>query len=145
MSARKNERLSSPPVFILDSFALLAYLGGETGQDRVRELLSAASNGETRTLMSLINLGEIAYITERERGLVKAQEALALIEQLPIEILPVDRQTVLSAAHLKANYPVAYADAFAIASAQAHGGIVLTGDPEFAAVSGIIQVEWIGV
>jgi predicted nucleic acid-binding protein len=130
-------------VFILDSFALLAYLGGETGEERSREILHDASIGEKRVLVSLINLGEIVYITERERGLAKAQEVLAMIEQLPIEILPVVRQTVLAAAHIKAQYPIAYADAFAIVAAQEHEGTLITGDPEFESVKDIVQIEWI--
>ena len=131
-------------VFVLDSYALLAYLGGEVGEERVKEILHEASLGEGRALMSLINLGEVAYITERERGLAKAQEVLAMIEQLPIEILRVDRQIVLAAAHIKAGYPVAYADAFAIVAAQAYEGTLITGDPEFESVREIVQIEWIG-
>jgi len=134
----------SETVYILDSFALLAYLGGEAGEGRVKEVLYETSLGRYRTLLSLINLGEVATITERERGLAKAQEVLAIIEQLPIEILPVDRQTVLAAAHIKAGNPVAYADAFAIGAAQLHDGVVLTGDPEFEVVKDIVQIEWIG-
>ncbi|MDF1500773.1 MAG: type II toxin-antitoxin system VapC family toxin [Anaerolineales bacterium] len=136
-----NDRLT---VFVLDSFALLAYLGGESGQMRVKEILHDASHGENRAVMSLINLGEVVYITERERGLAKAQEVLAMIEQLPFEILPVVRQTVLAAAHIKAVYPVAYADAFAIATAQEHEGTLVTGDPEINSVKDIVEIEWIG-
>jgi predicted nucleic acid-binding protein len=119
-------------------------LGGEVGEEHVKEILHDASLGEGRALMSLINMGEVVYITERERGLARAQEVLAMIEQLPVEILPVDRQTVLAAAHIKAQYPVAYADAFVIAAAQAHDGVVLTGDPEFDTVKDILRIEWIG-
>jgi ribonuclease VapC len=131
-------------VFVLDSFALLAFLGGGAGEARIKEILTAASRGEYRVLLSLINLGEVAYITERERGLAKAQAVLAIIEQLSVEILPFDRQIVLDAAHIKAHLPVAYADAFAIAAAQTHAGVVLTGDPEFKSVEDIVRVEWIG-
>ena len=134
----------STTVYILDSFALLAYLGGEAGEERVKEILRETFRGNNRTLMSLINLGEVVYITERERGLAKAQEVLAIIEQLPIEILSVDRQVVLGAAHVKANYPVAYADAFAIMAAQANDGVLVTGDPEFEMVKDDIRIEWIG-
>ncbi len=134
----------STTVYVLDSYALLAYLGGEAGEGRVKEILHETSHGNNRTLMSLINLGEVVYITERERGLAKAQEVLAIIEQLPIEILSVDRQVVLGAAHVKANYPVAYADAFAITAAQANDGVLVTGDPEFETVKDDIRIEWIG-
>jgi len=134
----------STTIYILDSFALLAYLGDEAGEGRVKEILRETSRGNNRALMSLINLGEVVYITERERGLAKAQEVLAIIEQLPIEILSVDRQAVLEAAHVKANYPVAYADAFAITAALANDGVLVTGDPEFEAVKDDIRIEWIG-
>ena len=134
----------STTLYVLDSFALLAYLGGEAGEGRVNEILHETSRGDNRTLMSLINLGEVVYITERERGLAKAQEALAIIEQLPIEVLSVDRQVVLGAAHVKANYPVAYADAFAITAAQANDRVLVTGDPEFEAVKDFVRIEWIG-
>lgn len=134
----------STTAYVLDSFALLAYLGGEVGEERVKEILHDASRGESRAFLALINLGEVVYITERERGLAKAQEVLAIIEQLPIEILSVDRQVVLEAAHVKANYPVAYADAFAITAAQANDGVLVTGDPEFEAVKDFVRIEWIG-
>lgn len=136
MSANKS-------LYVLDSFALLAYLGGEVGEERVKEILQEASLGNDRVLMSLINLGEVVYITERERGLAKTKEVLAIVEQLPIEILPVDRQTVLEAAHIKAHYPIAYADAFAVTAAQTNNGMLVTGDPEFKAVKDVIRIEWI--
>jgi predicted nucleic acid-binding protein len=129
--------------YVLDSFALLAYLGGEPGMARVQAILNEATQDGCHVALSLINLGEVLYITEREAGLVPAQAALAAIEQLPIEILPATRETVLAAAHVKANYRVAYADAFAVVAAQAMGGVVLTGDPEFEALEGLVAVEWL--
>ncbi len=98
---------------------------------RIQEVLDEALHRHCRVALSIINLGEVLYITEREVGLVQAQAALAAVEQLPIEILPAARESVLAAAYIKANYRVAYADAFAIAAAQELGGRILTGDPEF--------------
>ena len=90
------------------------------------------------------NVGEVLYITEREIWLAPAQAALAAIDQLPIEILPVTKEASLAAAHIKANHPIAYADAFAVAAAQEFNATVLTGDPEFQAVSELVTVEWLG-
>ena len=132
------------PVYILDSFAALAYLGGEPGMERVEAILRDATHQRCRVAMSVINLGEVLYITEREVGLAQAQEALAALEQLPIDILPATRERVLAAAHIKANFRLAYADAFAVAGAQELGGIVLTGDPEFEEVEQLVGVEWLG-
>ena len=47
----------NPTAYVLDSFALLAYLGGEVGEERVKEILHDASNGESRAFLALINLG----------------------------------------------------------------------------------------
>ena len=133
----------SPAVYVLDSYALLAYLAGEPGGSRVREILLECAQGHSRACLSLMNLGEVLYITEREAGLVKAQEALAAIDQLPIEILPASRDAVLAAAHVKARFRVSYADAFAVAEAQERGGVVVTGDPEFRAVVELVEVRWL--
>lgn len=134
---------ADPAYYILDSYALLAFLGDETGKKRVRELLGGATRGQSRVAMSLINLGEVLYITERELGLARAQEVVAMSEQLPLEIVPATREAVFLAAHIKAQYPVAYADAFAIAAARSLNGVLLTGDPEFEAVKELVEIEWI--
>lgn len=133
-------RNAESETYVLDSYALLAFLGGEEGNETVQALLRRAEKGECRVAISLINLGEVLYITERERSLKSAQEVLALVEQLPIELLDVTRETVLAAAHIKARYPLAYADAFAVAAAQALDASLLTGDPEFEAVKGEVEI-----
>lgn len=131
------------PVYVLDSYAVLAYLGDEPGGGRVRSILSAAAEDLCRIAMSVINLGEIVYIIERERGLASAQAALAALDLLPIEIVPATTDAVLSAAHVKATHRIAYADAFVVATALALGGIAVTGDPEFATVGDLIRIEWL--
>ena len=134
---------AEPPVYVLDSFAVLAYLDGEPGMRRVQEVLDDALLGRCQVLLSIINLGEVLYITEREVGLVQAQAALVAIEQLPLEILPATRESVLAAVHIKANYRVAYADAFAVVAAQEFHGRLLTGDPEYKSVESIASIEWL--
>ena len=131
--------------YALDSFALLAYLEGEAGESRVRELLEAANAGSHTVHLSLVNLGEVLYITERERGLVAAQRTLAAIDQLPLQIEPVERATVLNAAHLKASHRISYADAFAVVTAQEHEAVLITGDPEFETLeeSNVVNLEWL--
>ena len=135
----------SPPAYVLDSFALLAYLEGEAGMPRVRSVLEGAAVGRHRVYLSRINLGEVLYITERERGLVEARRTLGAVDQLPLAIVDVSRSTVLAAAHVKARFPISYADAFAVAAAQDYGGVVITGDSEFRPLvaAGLVAVEWL--
>ncbi len=130
-------------MYVLDAFALMAYLKGEPSAQRVRDLLSDAENRKCQVYLSIINLGEVLYNLERNNGLNKAHEALTIIQSLPLEILPADNQTVFAAAHVKATHPVSYADAFAIIAAQRLNGVVLTGDPEFNDVADLVEVEWL--
>jgi predicted nucleic acid-binding protein len=131
--------------FVLDSYALLAFLGGEEGGEQVAELISKALDGYCQLFMSVINLGEIMYITEREKGLFRAQEVLARVDELPIIIIDVNREQVLAAANIKANWHIAYADCFAVALAKSRDASVVTGDPEFSQLedAAVIPVTWI--
>lgn len=131
--------------YVLDSFALLAYLEGEAGMSRVRSILTGAEARRHTVYLSLINLGEALYITERERGIVEARRTLGAIDQLPLEIVGISRSTVLAAAHIKARFPISYADTFAVVAAQDLRGVVVTGDPEFGrlAAAGLVTVEWL--
>ncbi len=134
-----------PSTYVLDSFALLAYLEGESRTARVQFLLKGALNGKNNLYVSLINLGEVLYIVERENGLVAAQQTLAALDQLPLQFVPVSRATVLAAAHIKARHSLSYADAIAVVTAQDYNGTVVTGDPEFQQVvdAGLVTIEWL--
>ena len=136
--------MANKSVYLLDSFALLAYLNDEAGCTRVQEILALAESRKCRVVMCLVNLGEVLYITERERGLAMAQGVLALTESLALELLDASRDLVLDAAHIKANHPLSYADAFATAAAVRENAVVVTGDPEFRSVEELIKIEWLG-
>ena len=131
------------PAYVLDSFAFIAYLEDEPAAQRVQKTLRDAEENKCKVYISIINLGEILYSVERNNGLTKTHEALALIQSLPIEILPADNQTVLAAAHIKANHPISYADAFVVVAAQKMNGTIMTGDPEFEEVTNLAKIEWL--
>jgi PIN domain nuclease of toxin-antitoxin system len=50
------------PVFVLDSFAVMAHFQAESGGEKVLELLERAGRNEVTIAMSLINVGEVAYL-----------------------------------------------------------------------------------
>jgi predicted nucleic acid-binding protein len=129
--------------YILDSYAILALVNDEPGAERVAFLLKQASDPHYVVAMSLNNLGEVAYIIERRWGIEKTQITLAYLEATGIQFVEVEKNRVLSAAHLKAKYPIAYADAFAAALAIEMGATLLTGDPEFQALSSQLDIEWL--
>ena len=134
---------SENKIVVLDSWAMLAYLDGEPATQQVRQILRRARKKQILALFSMINYGECLYITEREQGLQQAQRAAGIIDQLPLRIVPADRSLVFAAAHIKASYPVSYADAFAIALAKQNRAQVMTGDPEFKSVESEITIRWL--
>ena len=112
--------------FVLDSFAVLALLGREPGSQEVADLLRKARGDETRVLMTWVNAGEVAYIVERRWGAERLYAALALM-----------------AAHIKAKHAIAYANAFAAALAEHGAAKLVTGDPEFKLLEGILDIHWL--
>ena len=129
--------------YVLDSFAMIAHFEDEAGGEKVRKFLKAAHEGKTKLYMSVINLGEIYYNTCRERGREKADEAVFMMEQLPVTIVHADREITIAAAQLKTRHPVAYADCFAAALGIIKKAKVITGDPEFERLREEVKVEWI--
>lgn len=131
------------PKFVLDSFAVLAWLQGEEGARTVSDVLRQAEQDKVLVAMCLVNLGEVLYIVEREESLPAAQRVLALIDSLPVRMYAADRALVMEAAHAKARYRMSYADCFALALAKQLGATVLTGAPEFRAQSEV-ELTWLG-
>lgn len=128
---------------MLDTWAVLAYLDGEPAAQQVRQVLRTARRKQAVVLLSLIAYGECLYVIEREQGCQHAQRAVGVIDQLAVHVMPVDRSLVFEAAHVKARYPISYADAFSVALAKRNHGRVMTGDPEFKAVESEVAVRWL--
>ena len=108
----------------LDSWAILRWLeGAEPAAGRVEVALS------DRPVMSWINVGEVSYIVERKAGPTEAHLVVRELRRRLILDLPTEAR-VLEAAAIKAQYPMGYADAFAVATAIGRSAVLLTGDPE---------------
>ena len=141
MSSVGSSNTLSETGFVLDSFALLALLGAEKGSGDVAALLRP---GPDLLLMTYVNLGEVVYTVIRERGPSRADAALLALEGSRITFVPADRTLTLAAARLKADHRLSYADAFCAALSQLSGFPVVTGDPEFLQLDGLISIRWVG-
>lgn len=110
---------------VLDSWAVLRYLeDADPAAQAVAELLDA-----DKPLMSWIDLGEVHYVLMRSHGEDAAAETVRDLRQVVDARLP-DEHLVLDAARIKADHPMAYADAFAAALALTRDATLWTGDPE---------------
>ena len=110
---------------VLDSWAVLRFLeNAQPAADLVAALLD-----DQRPLMSWINLGEVHYVVRRAHGEDAAMETVRDLRDVLDVRLP-DERIVLDAARIKADHPMAFADAFAAALAIAERAMLWTGDPE---------------
>ena len=128
---------------VLDSYSLIAYLEGGPGADNMIEMFQAARDSGRDLLLSVVNWGEVYYITLREVGRERAEAVAHLISTLPIELVPADLELTKLAAELKATKKMSYADCFAAALAKLRKAELVTGDEEFRQVEGEIKVRWI--
>jgi ribonuclease VapC len=110
---------------VLDSWAVVRFLeNAQPAADLVAALLD-----EQRPLMSWINLGEVHYVVRRAHGEDAAIETVRDLRDVLDVRLP-DERAVLDAARIKADHPLAFADAFGAALAIAERATLWTGDPE---------------
>ena len=158
----KNDNNQLITCITLDSWALLAWLQGEDPGLIVKNLIALSNGGAGKTkelsswlgetidppqlYLNVINLGEIFYILGRRRGEKAAQDIINRIQLSTLEIIPVTTDLVIKAAKIKIKHPIAYADAFAVATAEVTGSILFTGDPELKDIKDIndVKVFWLG-
>ena len=53
---------------VLDTYSVLAYFEGEAGKDKMIEIFRSARDSGRLLLLSVVNWGEVFYITLREAG-----------------------------------------------------------------------------
>jgi ribonuclease VapC len=122
----------------------LAYLNRESGFETVRRFLAESQESGNPILMNEINIGEAYYSLYRKRGSVEANYFIdTILEGLPILRISNDFVSTIGAARIKAEYPISFADCFAVATAQHENAVLITGDPEFKQVEHLVKIEWI--
>ena len=129
--------------YVLDSFALLAFLQGEVGAPRVRDVLEYGQANKDTLFLSVVNLSECLYIVERNGGSARARQVWEALQECPVRIEPASERHALVAARIKASHRVSLADAYAVALALEQAATVVTGDPEFKEVEEMIPVLWL--
>ena len=126
---------------LLDAYALIALLAQEPAEPEVSRILRRGDAS-----MPSVNLAEVLDHLERREGLDE-DRLRDLIDQLPIEVVPLSEPLAWHAAALRARHyhrrrrPVSIADCVLVASAE-RGDRVATND---AAVFEIARAEGISV
>jgi len=121
--------------YVLDANALIGlFEDRQVIAEKVEHLLRDALLLDLPVFMSAINWGEVFYMEWRYHGELKAREAEAKLQEMPIAVIGVDRERASRAGALKQKHSLGYADAFAAELAIERGAWLVTADPEFSKV-----------
>ena len=127
---------------VLDASALMIFFENRPGVEKVEELIRLAVEGKRQLLMSVVNWGEVYYSIWRTKGPGIARKVIEDIAQLPLEIVDADLELTRSAAELRAEHKLPYADGFAAALALQRKASLATSDRDFAHVAKMLDLFW---
>ncbi len=126
---------SSRRRYVLDANALTGFFEDRRiVAEKVRHLMGEALRHDEPLLMSAVNWGEVFYIAWRRHGEDIALDVEAKLRDLPVAVIPVDRERASRSGALKEKHRLGYADAFAAELAMERGAWLVTADPEFSKV-----------
>jgi len=128
---------------VLDSYALLAFLFGERGHQRVLDLLQRMAAASQALLVAAPNWAEVRYVSQRKVGAARWGDAREKLLGLPLDIILPDQTLAEIAGEIKATRSMSLADCFAAALARQRRAELYTGDPEFRQVEKDISIIWL--
>lgn len=129
--------------YVLDSWAVIAYLEDEPSGEQIEDLIATAHEEQIPIYMSVINLGEVWYTFAREISEEEANISVKTLRDLRIQFEDADWELTQEAARFKSQHKMSYADAFAAALAKTKKADLITGDNEFKPLDGEIKISWV--
>jgi predicted nucleic acid-binding protein len=129
--------------YVLDTWAVIAYLEDEPSGEQVEDLIATANEEQIPIYMSVINVGEVWYTFAREISEEEANASVKTLRDLRIQFENADWELTQEAARFKSQHKISYADAFAAALAKIKKADLVTGDNEFKPLDGEIKISWV--
>jgi ribonuclease VapC len=129
--------------FVLDTWAVIAYLEDEPSAQQIAELIASAHEEEVPIYMTVVNAGEVWYNIAREISEEDANSSIKELRDLRIQFVDADWQLTQEAARFKSQHKMSYADCYAAALAKVNKAHLVTGDKEFAPLSEQVKIQWV--
>jgi uncharacterized protein len=131
-----------PKAYVLDAWAVLAYLEDEPSGAQIADLIAAAHEEDIPIYMTVVNAGEVWYTIARELSEHEADISLKELRDLRIQFQDVDWELTQQAARFKCKHKMSYADCYAAALAKSKRAELITGDAEFRQVEDEVNIRW---
>jgi predicted nucleic acid-binding protein len=122
---------------------MVVLLEDRPGANRVWQLVRDAEQKSTPLLVSVVNLGEVFYLSWMRGNEEIARKAVSYLSQLPIQVLPVDEPQALKAGEIRALHHVPYVDCLAAALSSIHGATLVTSDNDFEKLGRHFPILWL--
>ncbi len=132
-----------PKALVLDSWSILAYLEDEPAGQQVADIIADAHENGIPLMMTVVNAGEIWYITARGTSEGEADRTITELAQLGINFFDADWKLAREAARFKTKGKMSFSDCFAAALAKENKADLVTGDPEFKQVESQVKLLWL--
>lgn len=132
-----------PKALVLDSWAVIAYLEDEPSALQIADMIANAHDEDIPVYMSVVNVGEVWYITAREISEKDANNIIKELRDLRIQFQDVGWELTQEAARFKSQHKMSYADCYAAALAKTKNATLITGDHEFGAIENSIKIQWV--
>jgi ribonuclease VapC len=129
--------------YVLDTWAVIAYLEDEPAAEQVEDLIATAHEEQIPIYMSVVNAGEVWYTIAREVSEVDANASVKSLRDLRIQFEDADWTLVQEAARFMSQNKMSYADCFAAALAKYKKADLVTGDGEFKQLEKEINIKWV--
>ncbi|MBI2757541.1 MAG: PIN domain-containing protein [Chloroflexi bacterium] len=129
--------------YVLDTWAVIAYLEDEPSGEQVEDLIATAHEEQIPIYMSVVNVGEVWYTMAREISEEEANASVKSLRDLRIQFEDADWELTQEAARFKSQHKMSYADAFAAALAKVKKADLVTGNNEFKPLGGEIKISWV--
>jgi predicted nucleic acid-binding protein len=128
--------------YVLDASALLDLLENGPGAGRTEYMLKEAERLGNPLLASVVNWGEVFYLSWQRYGEQTARDTMADLSRLPIRVVSVDLPQVLKAGELKALHKIPYVDCIAAALAVEQRATLVTSDRDFEKLGRQFPILW---
>ena len=129
--------------YVLDTWAVIAYLEDEPSAERVENLISDAHEQQIPIYMTVVNIGEVWYIIAREISEEEADRSIKILRELRVQFEDVGWTLTREAARFKSGHKMSYADCYAAALAKSLHADLITGDKEFKPLEGEVNIAWV--
>jgi predicted nucleic acid-binding protein len=130
--------------YVLDASAILRYLDGEAGADRVEDVIKGHLAGNNRIIVAAIHWGEVASVTWKRHGIETVDRVFFRLFAFGFEVVPATAERAVHSGLIKARKKIPYADAFGVDLAgDSPEHVLLTADFDVAPAKQDVRIEFL--